>query len=74
MHPKKIKATVPGQLNAVQVIDGDISGAIRIWKKIVKDSQVVEKCYDNKFYQKPSDVKRKTVNAAKYAQLKISKS
>lgn len=70
MNPKKIKSVIPGQLNAVQVVDNDISTAIRLWKRMLKDNKVVEDCFSRKYFEKPSIRRRNEILSAKYIQSK----
>lgn len=72
MHPKQIETTVPGKLNAVQVVNGDLTFALKKFKKLQKDSEVILECYQRKFYTKPSVAKRKQLATAKYLQQKES--
>lgn len=70
MHPKKIKSIIPRQLNAVEVVDNDISTAIRLWKRMLKDNKIVEECFSRKYFEKPSRARRNEILAAQYKQSK----
>lgn len=71
LKSRHFNTTIPGRPNAVNV-DGDIHFALKIWKKQLKDNLIIADCYDRKFYQKPSRVKRQRNNLAKYIQMKES--
>lgn len=66
---KLFESIIPGQLSSIQV-NGDISFALRRYKKMQKDAGVVVECYDRKFYTKPSVAKKKMIDTAKYNQSK----
>lgn len=72
MHPKQVESTIPGRLNAIQVVNGDLTFALKKFKKLQKDSAIILDCYERKFYVKPSVAKRKKMNNAKYLQQKES--
>lgn len=71
MNPtsKKFKAINAGVPNSV-IVDNDLSYALKAWKHILKDSNVVQECYDRKFYKKPSEVRRLQNQLAQYNQQK----
>jgi ribosomal protein S21 len=71
MNPtsKKFKAISSGQTNSV-VVDNDLSYALKVWKRLLKDTNVMQECYDRKFYRKPSEIRRLRSNLAKYTQHK----
>lgn len=58
-------AIVPGSATGVQV-NGDLSFALRLFKKNMKDSSKLEECYTRKEYTKPSILRRKQLDLAKY--------
>lgn len=68
LHEIKIKQVVPGTGTGINVIDGELNAALREFKKQVKESDKLKLVFQNKFYVKPSDKKRKMVNEAKYLQ------
>lgn len=70
MHPKRIKATVPGQLTSFKVIDNDLSSAVRLWKRMLKENKTLEECYLRQHFEKPSRARRKQLNNAKYLEEK----
>lgn len=67
---KRIREIVPGRLNSVAVVDGDITRAIRNFKKRVKDSGVIQELYDRREFQKNSLIRRKQRQSAEYKQRK----
>lgn len=69
MHPKQIDSILPGRLNAISV-DGDITFALKRFKRMQKDSGVILECYERKFYVKPSVAHRKKMDVAKFKQSK----
>jgi ribosomal protein S21 len=69
---KKFQGIVPGTPNAVKVNNGDLSTAIRIWKRQQKDSNIIQDLFDNKYYKKKSVKKREQRAIAKYNQMKDS--
>lgn len=72
MNHKKIKTLAKARPNSVHVVDGDISYAIRAWKKVLKDNNAVTECHQRTHYVKPSDRKRIQKETAKYIQQKAS--
>lgn len=71
MNPtsKKFKSINSGRPNSVNV-DGDLNYALKAWKKIVKDANIMQECYDRKFYRKPSERNRLQMQLAVYVQTK----
>ena len=67
MHPKQIESILPGRLNAISV-NGDIGFALKRFKRMQKDSNVILECYERKFFTKPSVSNRKKMDIAKYNQ------
>lgn len=70
LSSKKFKSINPGSLSSIMVSDNDLPYAIKQWKRTLKDSNVIQECYDRKFYKKPSESKRLLMNTAKYNQYK----
>lgn len=70
MNHKKIKTLAKARPNSVHVVDGDISYAIRAWKKVLKDNNAVTECHQRTYYVKPSDRKRIQKETAKYRQMR----
>ena len=68
---KQIKDSIPGRPNSINVHDG-LNRALRIWKKQLKDSDLIAELYERKEYIKPSDAKRKMLDVAKFKQAKQS--
>lgn len=66
---KQFNSIIPGRLNAIEV-NYDIQFALRKFKKMQKDSNVIIECYDRKFFNKKSNVRRKQLEIAKYLQSK----
>lgn len=71
LESKKFQCTVPGRPMSSSTQNIGIDYAIRNWKKLLKDNSIIEGCYDEKFYVKPSDRKRKQLEIAKYKQSKV---
>ena len=71
INSKKFNSIKPGALSST-VVSEDIHSAIKNWKKQLKDSEIIQDCYDRKFYQKPSTKKRIQLEIARYKQLKES--
>jgi len=69
-NSKKFKSITKSRPTSVTVVDGDISYALRQWKRILKDTNSVVECYDRMHYNKPSTSRRKMKNSAKYRQQK----
>lgn len=71
MHPKQkqLYTIIPGRLNAIEV-NNDLTYALRLYKKQQKESEIILDLYTRKFYDKPSVLKRKKMNLAKYIQSK----
>jgi ribosomal protein S21 len=68
---KQHQSIVPGNAVAVNVIGTqreDLGFALKIWKRKVKASGVLEKIKDNKEFVKPSVTKRKQRQAAQFIQ------
>jgi ribosomal protein S21 len=69
---KTLKLTLPSHYLGAKVIKtkrnpyGDITSAIQHWKKNIKDSDVLQTLKDKKEFIKPSVIKRKQLNRAKY--------
>jgi small subunit ribosomal protein S21 len=68
---KQHQSIVPGQSTAVAVVGTtreDLAFALRLWKRKIKDSEVLEKTRDRKEFIKPSVRKRKQLQAAQFIQ------
>ena len=67
MNYKMLHSIVPGSGNAIKVLGSgkyDIEYALRLWKRNLKDSDIVSELRDRMEYNKPSVVKRKAKNDA----------
>ena len=53
-----------GHANGVKVINGNVEAAIRKWKRLMKDSGVMEEIRNRKEYKKPTTIRREKRNAA----------
>ena len=53
-----------GHANGVKVINGNVEAALRTWKRIMKDSGILEELRNNKEYKKPTTVRREKRNLA----------
>lgn len=69
---KKFQAIVPGCPSSVRVNGGDLSTALRIWKKKQKDSNIVQEMFDKKYFKNKSVQKREQLAVAIYNQQKES--
>lgn len=68
---KQHQSIVPGRSTAVNVIGTgreDLAFALRIWKRKVKNSEVLEKTKELKEFIKPSVKKRKQLQDARFIQ------
>ena len=59
---------LPGTTSGAKVVNRDINFALRIWKKKLKESDVLSQIKDKKEFTKASVVKRKKLNNAIYMQ------
>lgn len=71
MRQKQIESIIPGQLSSIDV-NGDLTSALRQYKKMQKQSNVIVELYDRKFYTKKSVKNRKQLALAKFLQQKES--
>lgn len=69
MHPKQIDSILPGRLNSI-LVNGDLTFALKRFKRMQKDSNVILECYERKFFVKPSVATRKQMDIAKFKQSK----
>tara|TARA_R110000868_G_scaffold217359_1_gene467428 strand:+ start:1138 stop:1392 length:255 start_codon:yes stop_codon:yes gene_type:complete len=67
---KKFQGTVPGRPQAVKVNGGDISTALKIWKRQQKDSNIVQELFDKKYFKNKSVQRREQLELARYNQQK----
>lgn len=70
MNFKKVKQINQNNLNGVNVVDGDLNSALRTFKRIIKDNNIIQECFDRKYYKKPSVTKKEILDTAKYNQTK----
>lgn len=69
LKSKQFDSIIPGNLNSINV-NGDLTFALRKYKKMQKESGVVANLFERKFYDKPSVHKKKKMDNAKYNQSK----
>ena len=60
---KKFKDEAVGL--SVTVFNNNVEGALKILKKKVKNSNMMQELRDKQYYQKPSEIKRQKKNLAK---------
>ena len=68
---KQHQTIVPGHSLAVNVVGSareDLAFALKIWKRKVKNSEVLEKTKDRKEFIKPSVKRRKQLQDAQFIQ------
>ena len=65
---KNHKTIVPGNGNAVSIVDKDLNFALRIFKRKIKDSKILDNFKQKKEFIKPSIKRRDEINKAKYIQ------
>jgi len=63
---------VPGRGLAVSVVDNDIEFALRLFKKVIKDSGKLIDMKSKSYYIKPSVKRRETKKRAAYFQKRFS--
>lgn len=70
MHKKKKEhlSVVPGTPNAVAVVESDIKFALRLWKSMVKESNVLYEYKLRTQFEKPSVTNRKMKTDAIFLQ------
>lgn len=65
---KELLTVAPGSPAGGRVVDGDISSAIRRWKRCLKEYDVVNELFERREYESKSARRRKIVDNAKYRQ------
>ena len=65
---KQHQSIVPGNSQAVSVVNQDLGFALRTWKQRVKNSGVLEHVKENRTFTKPSVKRRNDISKAKYRQ------
>ena len=63
LRKKKFKDEALGL--SVTVFNNNVEGALKILKKKVKNSNMMQELRDKQYYQKPSEIKRQKKNLAK---------
>lgn len=53
-----------GHAHGVKVINNNLESAIRAWKRIMKDSGVMDQIRENREYKKPTTIRREKRNLA----------
>jgi ribosomal protein S21 len=69
---RQIDQIAPGRSFSVKVLDGDLSAALRSWKKILKENDIPAKLLEKSFYTKPSKNRKDKRDIAVYKQKKES--
>jgi len=75
---KRIDDVIPGQVLGIKVPktkrhpEGDVNRAILKWKRVVKDSGVLENAKERQEYKKQSVRRREILNKAVYLQKKYN--
>lgn len=67
---KKLSAIVPRKLASIAVVDGNIDLAIRAYKKLIKDTEVVKDTFERAWFEPKSVTKRRQLDTAKFQQRK----
>lgn len=62
------QSIIPGVSLGAAVLNGDLGFALRLWKKKLKDSDVLKNVKERKEFVKPSVKKRKQMSDAIYWQ------
>jgi len=62
------QSILPGAVSGAKVVNKDINFALRMWKKKLKDSDILTQLKDKKEYLKPSVINRATKINAVYMQ------
>mgnify|MGYP003155296783 CR=1 FL=1 len=65
---KQHKSIIPGNGNAVSVVDKDLGFALRTFKRKIKESKVLEKFKQNQEFIKHSVKRKNEIERAKYIQ------
>lgn len=67
---KEFLSQIPNSPTGASVVNGDLSFAIRMWKKRLKESGNMQELYKRKYYKKPSTQRRETKLDAIYRRQK----
>ena len=65
---KQHQSIVPGNAQAVSVVNQDLGFALRTWKQRVKNSGVLEYVKENRTFIKPCVKRRADISKAQYRQ------
>lgn len=65
---KQHQSIIPGNSASVSVINQDLSFALRLWKRKVKETGVLEHVKENRTYTKQSVKRRDAISKARYRQ------
>ena len=65
---KQHKSVVPGTPTAIAVVDNDISFALRMFKRKIKQIGILDTLKENRTFTKPSVKRRAQLIKAKYGQ------
>jgi len=65
---KQHQSIIPGNATAVSVVNQDLGFALRLWKRKIKTSEVLEKTKDRKEFMKPSVKRRQQRQSAQFIQ------
>ena len=63
---KAHQSVTPGNGLATAVVEGDISYALKTWKRKVKQSGILDELKDRKEFEKPSVSRRRQLIRAKF--------
>ena len=63
-RPPRQEPYLYGHAMGVKVINGNLESALRAWKRIVKDSGIMDELRDRKEYIKPTTKRREAKNQA----------
>ncbi len=64
---------LPGCPNGVNVVENDVNFALKVWKRQMKSSGVVQALKDRREYKKKSVIRRDEIIKASYIQYHNSK-
>lgn len=65
---KAHQSVTPGNGLATTVVEGDISYALKTWKRKVKQSGILDELKDRREFEKPSVTRRKEIQRATFLQ------
>tara|TARA_R110002012_G_C11502050_1_gene597453 strand:+ start:599 stop:877 length:279 start_codon:yes stop_codon:yes gene_type:complete len=65
---KQHKSILSGNANAVSVVDKDLGYALRLFKRKIKDANILDRFKENKTFTKRSVKRKEQINKAKYIQ------